>query len=110
MVFGLAAPWAAGVSIGSASKNNLMTVISGTGADLAGLDKSLHKIVVCTLDGSGLLKDHVYCANAAADAWIDISSIASHTHSSTAQGGTLMDIFTANPLFYDSGSYFMHNV
>jgi hypothetical protein len=109
VVFGLAGPFDDQTE-GSTSKLNLMTVPSGPGDDLEGLDKTLHKIVVCTEDGSGLLKDHVYCANAEADAWIDISVTGSHTHSGTNDGGSLIDIFSANPLFYDTGSYFMHNI
>lgn len=87
-----------------------MTVPSGAGDDLAGLNKELHKLIVCTEDGSGLLKDHVYCANAEADAWIDISVTGSHTHSGDNDGGSILNIFAGNPLFADTGAVFMHNI
>ena len=87
-----------------------MTVIWGSGTDLSGLDKTKHKLVVCTVDGGGLLKDHVYCANAIGDAWIDITTTASHTHSGSSDGGGILDIFSGNPLFADTGSDFMHNI
>jgi hypothetical protein len=109
MVFGLGAPWT-DTTPGSVSKLNLMTVPFGPGTDIAALNKTLYKLVVCTLDGGGLLKDHVYCANAAADAWIDITVTAGHTHSGTNDGGGLLDIFSGNPLFADTGSDFMHNI
>ena len=109
MTFGLGGPWDA-TTPGSSSKLNLMTVPSGSGADISGLDKTLYKIVVCTLDGGGLLKDHVYVANAAADAWIDISVTGAHYHTGTSDGGEFLDIFSANPLFADTGFNFMHNI
>jgi len=109
MVFGLGAPWT-DTTAGSFSKLNLMTVPFGPGTDLAALNKTQYKLVVCTVDGGGLLKDHVYCANAAATAWIDITVTAGHTHSGTNDGGGLLDIFSGNPLFADTGSDFMHNI
>jgi hypothetical protein len=109
MVFGLGAPWTT-TTTGSASKLNLMTVPFGPGADLAALDKTLHKLVVCTVDGGGLLKDHVYCANAAATGWVDITVTSNHTHSGTADGGSILDILAGNPLFADTGALFMHNI
>jgi len=84
-----------------------MTVPSGSGDVLAALDKTKFKIVVCTVDGSGLLKDHVYCANADATSWIDLTEQAAHTHRGVNDGGALDDIFRANPTFIDTGFFFM---
>ena len=106
MAFGLAAPWT-DADEGSASKLNLMTVPSGPGDDLALLDKTLYKIVVCTVTGSGLIADHVYCANATADAWIDLTLQAAHSHTGVNDGGAIDDIFRANPTFIDTGMAFM---
>ena len=109
MVFGLWGPWD-DTTPNSFSKLNGMEVISGTGTDLELLDKTLFRIVFCTEDGGSLLKDHTYAVDTAAEAFIDISSTGVHTHSGTNDGGSLLDIFSANPLFYDTGSYFMHNI
>jgi hypothetical protein len=109
MVFGLWGPWTDSTP-SSFSKNNGMDVISGTGSDLATLDKTKHRAVFCTADGGGLLRDHYYLVNAAADAFIDISSTAAHTHSATSDGGSLVNIYSANPLFADTGALFMHNI
>lgn len=109
MVFGLGAPWTDQIT-GSSSKLNFMTVPFGPGTDLAGLDKTKHKLVVCTVDGGGLLKDHVYCANSVGNAWIDITVTAAHTHSGTNDGGGLLDIMANNPEFMDTGSDFMFNI
>jgi len=87
-----------------------MEVISGPGDDLALLDKTLFRIVFCTEDGSGLLKDHTYAVDTAAEAFIDISSTGSHTHSGTNDGGSILDIFSANPKFGDTGAMFMYNI
>jgi hypothetical protein len=106
MTFGLAGPWDDADEF-SASKANFMTVPSGSGDDIAGLDKTKFKIVVCTADGSGLLKDHVYCADAAGENWIDLTLQAAHTHTGTNDGGAIDDIFRANPTFIDTGFFFM---
>lgn len=81
----------------SDSKLNIMTVISGTGAELAALNKSRHKLVVCTSTGSGLTVDHVYLANNAGDAFIDITQSIAHTHSADDDGGSLVFIYQGNP-------------
>jgi hypothetical protein len=77
----------------SDSRMNRMTNIPNTGTVLAGLDKTKHGILICTSTGSGLTKDHVYFCNADGDALIDLSSMAAHTHSSSAEGGELNAIF-----------------
>jgi hypothetical protein len=109
MVFGIAGPWT-DQTPGSQSKNNFMTVISGTGTDLEALDKTQFRIVFCTADGAELLKDHTYAVDTDAEAFIDITTTGDHTHSGTGQGGALVDIFSANPLFADTGAVFMHNI
>lgn len=96
---GLGEPW--NRTVGSDSKLNLMTVVSDTGANLSILNKTRHKLVVCTATGSGFIVDHVYCANAAADAWIDISTTAAHEHSSSTDGGNIIDVFISNPKLMD---------
>jgi hypothetical protein len=100
MVFGLAGPWTDQTD-GSVAKLNLMMVISGPGADLAALPKSQHVLMKCTLDGGGLVKDHVYQTSTDATSLIDVTGIASHTHSSNATGGTLVDIFRGNSKLND---------
>ena len=111
MAFGLWGPWDDATE-GSASKLNGMMVLSGDGDDLELLDKTLFRIVFCTANSTGdsLLQDHLYVVDTAAEAFVDVTSIASHTHSSSTQGGALIDIFTANPLFQDTGAYFMFNI
>ena len=85
----------------SQSKKNLTSVISGTGATLAALDKTKFKILVCTSSGSGLTVDHVYLCNAAGDALIDLSQVLAHSHSGSSDGGNLVDMFRDNPTFAD---------
>ena len=111
MVEGLAGEWTDQTE-GSSTKLNLMTTISGSGDDLEALDKTQFRIVFCTENSTGdsLLKDHTYAVDTAAEAFIDISSTGSHNHSGTNDGGSLIDIFSGNPLFADTGSYFMHNI
>ena len=106
MTFGLAGPWTDAIE-GSASKLNLMTAISGAGDDLAGLDKTKYKLVVCTVTGSGLIADHVYCASADATSWVDLTLQAAHSHTGSSDGGALDDVFRANPTFMDTGFFFM---
>ncbi len=84
---------------GSASKLNVTGVISGSGDYLAGLDWSQFKILVCTADGSGLIEDHAYLVNDAADELIDLSQVEEHTHFGSTTGGTVTGIFVANPRF-----------
>lgn len=109
MTFGIWGPWD-DQTAGSFSKLNGMTVLSGTGDDLELLDKTQFRIVFCTADGGSLLKDHTYAVDTEAETFIDISSTGSHTHSGTNDGGSLLDIFSANPLFADTGALFMHNI
>jgi hypothetical protein len=86
---------------GSDSKLNKVTVISGTGAYLATLTISAHKLVVCTSTGSGFIENHVYVANEAGDAWIDISVVGVHTHADSTDGGTFANILSNNELWCD---------
>lgn len=108
MVFGLFGPWDT-TTPGSTSKMNGVTVISGTGDDLATLDKTQYVIVKCTVSGSGLIADHVYETSADGTSFIDISSIAEHDHSGLTDGGRLIDIFRYNPKYVDTGAYFTTN-
>jgi len=100
MVFDVGGPWA-DTTPGSASKMNRVTIISGSGADLATLDKDEHVLAKCTSTGSGFTLNHVYQTSADGTSWIDISSTAAHTHSSTAEGGGLVQIYAANSKFLD---------
>jgi hypothetical protein len=109
LVFGLWGPWDDETE-GSTSKMNGMEVISGPGDDLELLDKTQFRLVFCTEDGGSLLKDHTYAVDTAAEAFIDISVTGVHGHSGANDGGSLIDIFSANPLFQDTGAYFMHNI
>jgi hypothetical protein len=56
----------------SDSRMNRMTNIPNSGTTLAGLDKTKHGLLICTSDGSGLFKDHVYLCNADGDSLIDL--------------------------------------
>jgi hypothetical protein len=109
MVFGLWGPWDDQTE-GSSSKLNGMEVISGPGDDLELLDKTQFRIVFCTEDGGSLLKDHTYAVDTAAEAFIDISITGVHNHSGSNDGGSLIDIFSGNPLFADTGAVFIHNI
>ena len=102
MVFGNGGPWSTTTSA-STARLNLTSVISGTGADLATLDKTLHVIAKCTSTGSGFTINHVYQTTADGTSWTDVTATAAHTHSSTGEGGGLEQIFTANSKFYDLG-------
>ena len=97
---------------GSHSKLNLMTTISDTGDNLELLDKTKVRLVFCTANSTGdnLLKDHTYTVNADADAFIDVTATGSHNHTGTSDGGSLIDMFSGNPLFADTGAVFMHNI
>ena len=84
------------ITSGSTSKLNGMTVTWGTGAYLASLDKTQHKLVVCTSTGSGLTIDHVYLADSTGTTWIDLADI-------VTSGGTtnIITIFIGDPKFFD---------
>jgi hypothetical protein len=88
---------------GSPSKLNLTTVIHGSGAYLATLDKSKHKIVICTSSGSGFTVDHAYLANNAADEWLDLSDVDEHDHYDTSGGGSYNAILRRNTHILDTG-------
>ena len=77
----------------STARKNKMTVISDTGTNLNLLDKSKHRVVFCTADGGGLLKDHTYTANTDADAWVDVTAVGTHYHQDDDDGGSMMDIW-----------------
>jgi len=80
---------------------NRVTNISNTGDILAALDKTKFGLLICTLDGSGLTKDHIYLCNAAGDALIDLSSMQAHTHVSNTDGGTFNSLFRLNSTHID---------
>src|ERR1051325_2028306 len=85
----------------SVSKLNFMEVVSGTGAELAALDKSKHRLVACTSTGSGYTLDHVCLFSTDGTTAIDLLNIAAHTHTSASDGGDIVDVFRANPKFMD---------
>lgn len=93
-------PWTESTP-GSVSKMNYMDLVSGTGAQLAALDKTKHRLVTCTSTGSGFTLDHVYLFSTDGTTAIDITSVASHDHSTSTTGGDLQTIFAANPAFCD---------
>ena len=78
-----------------------MTVITGPGTDLAALTKSLHVLVKCTVDGGGLLKDHIYQSSTDGTQWIDVTGVATHSHSSSSTGGSILDIMRSNARYID---------
>src|SRR4030095_13756022 len=81
---------------------NRVTNIANIGTVLAGLDKTKFGLLICTSDGSGLIKDHVYLCNAAGDSLIDLTGTANHLHNQVAgQGGSILDIYSSNNDFYD---------
>ncbi len=92
---------------GSASKLNLTTLTFGTGAYLAGLDKTKHKLLVCTSTGSGYTLDHTYLCKTDGTGVIDIGVMQPHEHSSDSTGGSLSEILIENSLVIDSGAQFM---
>jgi len=85
-----------GTTEGSTSKLNKMTVPSGTGDYLQTLDKSKHKLVVCTSTSGGLTINHVYLASADATTWIDLADIVG-----TSGSTDVINIFIGDPKFYD---------
>jgi hypothetical protein len=82
---------------GSDAKLNLMTLVSGTGAELAALDKTKHRLVACTSTGSGFTIDHVYLFSTDGTTSIDISATDDHTHAAAGDGGLLTDVLSASP-------------
>jgi len=86
--------WA--TTAGSTSKLNLMTVPSGSGAYLDTLDKSKHKIVVCTATSGTLTVDHVYVASADGTQWIDLADIIGGSGSTN-----VIEVFLGDPKFLD---------
>lgn len=95
---------------GSVSRMNLMDVVSGTGAYLASLDYSKHKILVCTSTGSGFIIDHVYLCETDGSGVIDISSSIAHNHSGPTEGGYLSKVFAASPEQVDTQTQFMFHI
>jgi hypothetical protein len=89
------------VTVHSDSRMNRMTNIPNTGSVLSGLDKTKHGLLICTSSGGGLVVDHLYMCNAAGDALIDITAGAGHYHTSSTDGGELINIFRENPQFFD---------
>jgi hypothetical protein len=100
MVFGNGGPWLT-TTPASTARENLTSVISGSGADLAGLTKSEYALFRCTSTGSGFTVNHLYLISADGTSAIDVSSIASHTHSSSSDGGSILDIMRSNPKYLE---------
>jgi len=86
----------------STSKMNTSTVVYGSGTYLESLDKTKHKIFVCTSSGGALLVNHIYLCSADGLSLIDVSQVEAHTHSSGAgQGGLITNIDIAVPEHID---------
>lgn len=102
MVFGIRGPWST-TTPGSDSKLNGMMIIEGPGDDLTGLDKTVYKHIYCTVDetAGGLLAGHRYHASVDELSWVDETGVIDHTHTGTDDGGNVVDIFRANPLYQD---------
>jgi hypothetical protein len=105
MAFGVAGPW--GNTVASKVKLNLMTIVSGAGADLATLDFTKHSACRCTSTGSGFTLGHFYVSDNTQ--WIDVSVATSHTHESAITGGTFFEILAAsgNKDLIDTGGFLM---
>jgi len=84
----------------SVSKLNFMEIVSGTGTELAALDKTKHRLVTCTSTGSGFTLDHVYLFSTDGTTAIDLGII-DHTHSGTGDGGKFINIFLGSPKVFD---------
>ena len=95
----LSVPWNSTPS--SDAKLNLMTNISDTGDNLSALDKTKHKLVICTSTGSGFTINHLYLFSADGTTAIDVTAVAAHTHSGSTDGGDIVDVFRSNPKFMD---------
>jgi len=89
---------------GSPSKLNLTNVIFGTGAYLASLDKSKHKLLVCTATGSGFTLDHVYLCSTDGLSVTDLSDTNIHTHTSSTSGGDFINILFDNTEVMDTAA------
>jgi hypothetical protein len=100
MVFGNGGPWSTATPA-SVARQNLTSVITGPGSDLAGLNKAEHSLFRCTVTGSGLIINHLYLVSADFQSLIDVSGIISHDHSSTAEGGAYIDILRQNSKVID---------
>ena len=88
---------------GSASKLNKVTVISGSGTYIVGLDKDNHILFRADTSTGGLTQDHLYMCSADGLSLIDLSDVDAHVHDSSASGGELFDIFRSNPNIIDTG-------
>ena len=88
---------------GSVSKLNVSTIVYGSGTYLAGLDKTKHKILVCTSTGSGFTVDHVYLCTADGLSVEDLSDVNEHFHTGAGDGGSFIDIATGNAIL-DTGA------
>ncbi len=84
-------PWTESTP-GSVSKLNFTGIISGTGAELAALDKTKHTLVRCTSTGSGFTLDHVYLFSNDGTTSIDLTSVLEHTHEDSSTGGSLVSL------------------
>jgi len=90
-------PWTSATPASQARKNKT-SVISDTGTNLAGYDKTKFTIVVCTADGGGIfLKDHVYLFGINGTDVIDISTIVAHGHTNYTDGGWFGSVLLRNP-------------
>jgi hypothetical protein len=93
------------VTDGSEIRMNKMTIPYLTGDEIEALDKTKYGIVRCRLDGgSGKLANHNYMVSADQQTWIDLTTVAAHTHSSSTEGGLLIDMVRTTPKFVDTGA------
>jgi len=96
---GTEASWAN--TVAGDARLNKMTIIPNTGTYLSGLDKTKHKIVVCTSTGGGYTLDHVYLFTEDGLSKIDLTTTQSHTHGDSTDGGSLERILAINNTVLD---------
>lgn len=95
---------------GSAAKLNVSTVVFGSGAYLATLNKQLHKILVCTSTGSGFTLDHVYLCSFDGTQALDLSDVNEHSHTDSSTGGAFENVLWNNTDTMDSGLFGLTNL
>jgi hypothetical protein len=85
----------------SAARVNRVSVITDTGANLAALDKTKHKIVTCSSTGSGFTLNHAYLFTEDGTTAIDLGLIAAHDHTGSTDGGLFVEIIQGNSDYID---------
>jgi len=92
-------PWTNSTPASSA-RNNRTGVITDTGANLASLDKTKHKIVTCSSTGSGYTINHAYLFHEDGTNQTDLMQTDVHAHSDSTNGGAAIDILMNNPKLF----------